>query len=123
VDDARSLLERHLVPRDNAVLDLAAGTEVVERPAITKSDELRARDDPHERLTRVPRDRDPLAVLAPPVLRVRLDGRCDVRRQRPRRRRPDHERLPGLVEQGEAHEQGRVGPVLVDAALRELVLG
>ncbi len=37
VDDARSLLERHLVPRDHAVLDLGAGPEVVERPAVARA--------------------------------------------------------------------------------------
>ena len=123
VHDARALFERHLVPRDHAVLDLTAGTEIVERPAVAQPDELRARDDPRERLVRVPRGRDPLAVLAAPVLGVGLHGRRDVRRQRPGRRRPDHERLARLVEQWEPHEQRRVGPVLVDAALRQLVLG
>src|SRR4029079_10591963 len=123
VHDACALLERHLVPRDHTVLDLTAGTEIVERPAIAQPDELLAREDSRERLLRIPRDGDPLAVLATPVFSIGLAGRRDVRRQRPGRRRPDHERLARLFEQWKPHEQRRVGPVLIDAALRQLVLG
>src|SRR5437868_5663649 len=46
----------------------------------------------------------------------------DVGRQRPRCRRPDDDRLPVMVEQRKADEQRRVGLLLVDARLRELVL-
>ena len=42
VDDAASLLERDLVPRDDAMVDLSARAEVVERPAIPEADELGA---------------------------------------------------------------------------------
>ena len=40
VDDAGSLLERDLVPRDDPVVDLAARAEVVERTAVAKTHEL-----------------------------------------------------------------------------------
>ena len=42
VDDPGPLLERDLVPRDDAVLDRGARPEVVERPAVAQPDELRA---------------------------------------------------------------------------------
>ncbi len=93
VDDARALLERDLVPGDDAVLDLAAGAEVVEGAAVAKADELLAECAGGEPLVRIPGDRDPLAVLPPTVLRVGLHRRRDVRGQCPGRRRPDHERL------------------------------
>src|SRR4029079_2864453 len=64
VHNACARLERHLVPRDHAVLDLTAGTEIVERPAIAQPDELLARDDARERLLRIPRHRGPAAVIA-----------------------------------------------------------
>ena len=40
VDDAAAFLERDLVPRDDAMLDLGARAEVVERPAVAQADEL-----------------------------------------------------------------------------------
>ena len=49
-------------------------------------------------------DRHPVARRQPSVLDVGLDGGGDVRRQRPRRRRPDDERLAGPVEQRQAHD-------------------
>ena len=106
----------------DAMVDLSARAEVVERPAIPEPDEVGALHGSDERLVGVARGRDPLSVLAEPVVGVGLDGRRDVRRERPRRRRPDDERLAGLVEEREADEQGRVDPILVHAALRELVL-
>ena len=90
VDDARALVERDLVPRDHAVLHRSRG-ELVERARVAPADELLAALPLDERLVGVARDGDPLAVVPAPVLRVGLDRRCDVRRQRPRRRRPDHE--------------------------------
>ena len=104
------------------MLDLAARAEVVERPAVAKSDELLPERPALESLVGVPGDRDPLSVLAQPVLRVGLDGRRDVRRQRPGRRRPDDEGLPRPLEEREANVERGVAPVLVDACLRELVL-
>ena len=103
------------------MVHLAAGTT---RRRARGSGRRRAPRRGHARRTssRVARDRDPLAALASSVLGVGLDGRRHVRRQRPGRRRPDHERLAGLVEQREADEQRGIGPLLVDAALRQLVL-
>ena len=43
VDDPGALLERDLVPRDDAVLDARAGREVVERALVAQADELRSR--------------------------------------------------------------------------------
>ena len=123
VDDPGALIERDLVPRDDAVLDRPAGTEIVEGARVAPADELLAALPLRKRLVRVERDGDPLAALAPAVLRVRLDRSGDVRRQRPRRRRPDHERLARPVEQREPDEQRGIGAILVDARLRELVLG
>ena len=90
VDDARALVERDLVPRDHVVLHLSRG-EIVERARVAPADELLSALSLAERLVGVTRDGNPLAVLPAPVLGVGLDRRCDVRRQRPRRRRPDHE--------------------------------
>ncbi len=90
VHDARALVERDLVPRDHAML---CADELVERPLVGPADHLRAAYALRELVVRIARHRDPFAVRAQPVLRVRVDGGGDVRRQRPRRRRPDHERL------------------------------
>ena len=122
VDDPRSLLDRDLVPGDHAVLDPRAWRQRVEGPVVAEPDELGARHDPRERLVGEARDHHPLAVLAEPVLRLGVHGRGDVRRQRPRRRRPDHEGLARSVEEREADGERRVGAVLVDARLRQLVL-
>ena len=122
VDDPGALFERDLVPGDDPMLDLAAGAEVVERPPVAKPDELLSEGTTLESLVGVPGDRDPLAVLAQPVLRVGLDRRGDVRRQRPGRRRPDDEGLPRPLEEREADVERGIAPVLVDAGLRELVL-
>jgi hypothetical protein len=40
VDDAGALVERDLVPRDDAVLDRRARPSVVERAAVAPADEL-----------------------------------------------------------------------------------
>jgi hypothetical protein len=105
------------------VLDRAAGAQVVERAAVAEPHELLAPHEAVEPLVGIPRDRDPLAVLAQSVLGGGPHGRGDVRRERPRRRRPDDKRFPFAVEQGEAHEERRIGLLLVDARLRQLVLG
>ena len=104
------------------MIDLAAGTEVVERTAVAETHELVSERAAIERLVGVPGDRDPLAVLASPVLRVGLHRGRDVRRQRPRRRRPDDERLARPLEERETNEERGVAPVLIHARLRELVL-
>ena len=102
--------------------DLAAGAELVERAAVREPDELLAEDAADEALVGVPGDRDPFAALTQAVLGVGLDRSGDVRRQRPGRRRPDHDGLAVPVEQREAHVQRRVASVLVDARLCQLVL-
>ena len=122
VDDAGALVERDLVPGNDTVLDGRPRLQRVERSLVTPADELGTGQRLLEGLVRVPRDRDPFAVRAAAVLRLRVHGGCDVRRQRPRRRRPDHERLALPIEQRQAHVERRVGAILVDARLRELVL-
>ena len=52
-----------------------------------------------------------------------MNRRGDVRRQRPGRRRPDDDVLAVAVEERKADEERRVGAILVDARLRQLVLG
>ena len=122
VDDAGALVERDLVPRDHAVLDGRAAARGRRTAPGSAARRAPRRGPAHVRLVRVARDRDPLAVLAQAVLGVGLDRGRDVRRQRPRRRRPDDERLALPVEQRQADEERRVGALLVDAGLRELVL-
>ncbi len=122
VDDPRALLDRDLVPIDHAVLHLCARGERVERPLVAKADERRSRHDLREPLVGVARGHHPLAVLAPAVLRLGVDRGRDVRRERPGCRRPDHERLARPLDEREPDGKGRVGAVLVDARLGELVL-
>ena len=123
VDDPGAVLERDVAPGDDAMLDVRAGAELVERACVAPADELLAAPTLDERLLRIPPGSDPLPVLAPAVLGLGLHRRRHVRRQRPRRRRPDHERLAGTLREREADEERRVLPILVDARLRELVLG
>ena len=75
-----------------------------------------------ECLLRVARNRDPLAALALPVLGVGFHGRSDVGGQRPRRRRPDDQRLVLSVEEWEADVERGIAALLVDAGLGQLVL-
>ena len=107
-----------LVPRDDAVDDPVLRRRVVERPRVLEPDELLALDRAVVVLTLV--RQAPLAV-AQPVLGVGLDRRGDVGRQRPRRRRPDHERLVLALLQREAHVERRMLELLVLAG-EELVL-
>ena len=65
----------------------------------------------------------PPAAVAKPVLGVRLDRGRDVRRQRPRRRRPDHQRLALAVDEREAHVERRVLELAVVLLTGLLVLG
>src|SRR4029453_1698287 len=46
-DDAGSLVERHLVPGDDAMLGAAHPWKVVERPVVAQADEVLALDRPH----------------------------------------------------------------------------
>ena len=122
VNDPGPLVERDLVPSDDAVLDVRGCRQVVVRPPVAPADELFSADDFVKGVVRIAGDGDPLAVLPPPVLGRGIDRGDDIRRQRPRRRRPDDEVLVRAVEQREADEEGRVGTLLVDAGLRQLML-
>ena len=93
VDDARALVERDVVPRDDAMLDLRRRREVVERAVVGAPHELFAQHPLYEVCIRPALDGVPVAVRGPPVLRVRPHGGGNVRGKRPRRRRPDDERL------------------------------
>ena len=123
VDDARALVERDVVPGDHAVVDRAAGAERVERPLVAQADEL---------------------LAAHPL---RRSARPDSARRRPSRRSrcspysasgftaaatfagsvhgvvvQTTSASPRPVEERQADEERRVGALLVDARLRELVL-
>ena len=102
--------------------DALLGGKVVEWPCIYKANQARTGHALDERVVREHVDRDPVAVLAPAVLRVRLHGGCDVRRQRPRRRRPDDERLALTLAEREADEERRVLHLDVVLLARLLVL-
>jgi hypothetical protein len=122
VDDAGALVERDVVPGDHPMLDLPAWADVVEGRGVAPADQLFAALALHEPLLGIPADRDPVAVLASAVLSIGLHRGGDVRRDRPRRRRPDHKRLLLAIEQWQTDVERRIGAVLVDARLRELVL-
>ena len=100
----------------------APGGSVSNGPRVAPADELGTGLALLERLLRVAGDRDPLAVRPSAVLAIGVHGCGDVRGQRPRRRRPDDDGLALPLEQREADEERRVGAVLVDAGLRQLVL-
>ena len=67
VDDARALLHGHVLPGDDAVLDLGGGRQVVERALVAQPDELGA-PGPARRTPRRARAR-------PPTTRRRAAGR------------------------------------------------
>ena len=113
VDDAGARVESNVVPRNHAMLDLGAGRERVERTAVAQPHELGSLHGPREALVRKQCHANPFTVFEQPVLRLGIDGRGDVRGQRPRRRRPDHDPFAVTVEQREADVQRRVDPVLV----------
>ena len=96
VDDPGALVERDLVPGDDAMPDPFLGGEVVERPVVLEPDQVLALEDV---VVVAPLLGQPPAAVAQPVLGVRLDGRGDVCGQRPRRRRPDDQRLAVAVGQ------------------------
>ena len=123
VDDARALVHRHVVPRDHPMLDRGARSQVIERAAVAPPDQLTALECLDVRVVGEQLDRDPFSVLAPSVVLVGMHRRGDIRRQRPGRGRPDDDVLTVAVEERKADEERRVGAILVDARLRELVLG
>ena len=122
VDDAGPLLERDVVPGDDAVHDRLRGLEVVVRALVLEPDQVGTAHAFHEGLVGEAFDGDPLAGVLSAVLGVGIDRGGDVRRQCPRRRRPDDERLPVTSLQREADEERRIRLVAVDVGLRQLVL-
>src|SRR5207302_9154856 len=122
VDDPFSLVEGDVVPGNDAVADALLRGQVVERPAVLEPDELLAAHGANR--GHVPRQlaRAPLSLRAEHVLGVRLDRGRDVRGERPRRRRPDDERLFLPALQGEAHVERRVLELAVVLLARLLVL-
>jgi hypothetical protein len=91
--------------------------QVVERPRVLEPDEILAAGDMVVLTLLLGQRPEPVAQ---PVLRVRLDRGRNVRRQRPRRRRPDHERLAVPILEREADEERRVlelGVVLLTGLL------
>ena len=123
VHDPGPFVERDLVPRDDTVDDARLRVELVERPRVLEADEVGAAHGAHEALVREPRDRDPAAVGRQAVVRIGLHRRGDVRGQRPRRRRPDDERLAVASAQREADVERRVLHLDVVLLARLLVLG
>jgi hypothetical protein len=128
VDDAGPFLHRHVVPRDDRVLHSFGRRKVIVGALVALADELlalRLGDDfAAERELGQPRLRHPEQAVGGRELHVLgrgIDSRCDVRRQRPRRRRPHDESLPIAVEERQADVERRVAPVLVGAD--QLVLG
>ena len=120
VDDPGALGERDLVPRDHPVDDPLLRRQVVERALVLEPDELLTPDDPV--VLGVLLAQSPAAV-AQPILRVRLDRRSDVRRQRPRGRRPDDQRLALTVLEREPDVERRMLQLLVVLLAGLLVLG
>src|SRR5437870_148501 len=116
--DAGTLLQRDVVPGDHAVADSLLCWEVVERPLVLEADEVLAPS--HMLVLLLLAGHAPFAV-AQSVLDIRPDRGGDVRGQRPRRRRPDNERLPLAPLEGEADEERRMVELLVFAG-EELVL-
>ena len=95
-----------------------AGEHVV-RPLVPEADELRAAHALDDGLSTSGRSERSRATHSPfsmqDVLRVGQHRGGDVRRERPRCRRPDDERLARTLEQREVDEERRVGAVLVRA--------
>ena len=93
VDDARPLVQSDVVPGDDAMDDSLLRGEMVERPFVLEADELATEGAADERLVadraRSRPSRRSRAGRSP----RRVDGGSDVGRERPRRRRPDGERL------------------------------
>ncbi len=122
VDDAGSLVQRDLVPRDDPMHDPLLCGEVVERPLVLETDELLPAHAGLEVLIRISGYGDPLAHVVAPVFRIRPHSGGDVRGQRPGSRRPDHERLARPPTQREADEERGMLELGVVLLARLLVL-
>ena len=121
VHDSRAVLHRDVVPGDHTMLDLATRAECVERALVPPADDLGTGEPLHEHLVGIASDGDPVAVLEPTVLRDRVDGGGDVCWKRPRRRRPDDDRLSRSIEKPEPDEERWVDTI--DIAAMKLVCG
>src|SRR5262249_57926733 len=80
--DAVTVLHRDLVPAHDAVLDAAAGRQVVERAGIPPADKLRTRQHLSERLALATLHRNPIAAWCPAVFGVPANSCGHVSRQR-----------------------------------------
>ena len=102
------------------MLDRAAGSERVERTAVSPTDELAPLLRLLESCIRTGASHgDPVAVRTTSVVGLWLHRCRDVGGKRPRRGGPDDDRFVRAVEEREAHRQGRV--FLLDVAPGELV--
>ena len=130
VDDPRALVHGDVGIADHPVGDLGLRRQVVEAGDVGASDQLsaaHAADDarvgPEDRAAAIPgHDVALSADVHPDVLGVGPDRRCDIGRQRPRRRRPDDQRLAGDVREAEAHVQRGVDDVAVGIRRCDFVL-
>ncbi len=96
--------------------------EIVERGTVVEADEVLAAQALDVVAVGEHVDGDPVTVLAAPVLRVRLHRRSHVGRQRPWRRRPDHQRLALALDEREADEERRMLQLFVVLVAGLLVL-
>jgi hypothetical protein len=121
VDDARALVQHDRGVGHDAMGHLGLRGEVVEAGRIRAADELlapHAADDlrvcAEDRLAAIPGHHEALTlVLDPDVLGVGLDGRRDVRRERPGRGRPHDERLARGIGEAEAHVERRIDEIAI----------
>ena len=120
VDDPGALVERNLVPRDHAVWGPCLRGQILEGRVVLEPDEVLAGNDVVVLAALLGQ---PPAAVAKPVLGVRLDRGRDVCRQRPRRRRPDDQRLALAVDEREAHVERRMLELAVVLLAGLLVLG
>ncbi len=134
VHDARAVLGGDVVRRQHLVGVLAAQEEV-ERRRVLAADQVGALDPRHHRrlLAQLAGVRGHAGLgeqvalarndtrLDDHIIHVRVHGRGQVARQRPRGRRPDQRQLTGLQAQADGH--GRVLPVAVDVVHLGLGVG
>ena len=125
--DARAVFGRHELGRPNAA-NIAGRRQVIEQPLVPHAVERvpeRAADDFHSLVfedggdERLRKNQRFLAALHPRVLDVGVHGEQQVRRQRPRSRRPDQEIRVGVALHAEPNVNGRILDFAI--ALRDFV--